>query len=351
MVFNEGRFDQASLNTFYEQHSLYAAEMGVGSGGLNPCDEQRYAQALALLQRHQPAKDAHIVDVGCAKGGFLHTLKQHGYAHLRGVDLSRACVEHVRQAHGIDAAVGATRRLPDGDVPADVLVYSHVFEHLHGLREAVDEAHRKLADDGIVLVEIPDASRYGDYPVSDYYWLGQREHVNHLDGPHLKALMTRCGFHTEEIQETTMLMAAGVDNPIVRGVFRKAKPSETPASFVLRDRMTGYVTDQESSLAPRREQVAALTASKRGCYVWGIGLEFFILYTLADLRSCRIRCLIDNNPAKRERTVDGLQLQPQSHLERATADETIVLTSAVHGDVLQAELDKMSFSGDVLRLA
>lgn len=350
-VYNEGRFDQSTLNTFYESHSLYAAEMGVGSGGLSPWDQQRYADALALLERHLPSRDASILDVGCAKGGFLRTLEQHGYCNLRGVDLSPTCVKIVRERHGIEAAVGSTHHLPFEDLRPDAIVYSHVFEHLHDLRTAVEEAHHRLDDDGLLLVEIPDASRYAKYPVSDYYWLGQREHVNHLDAPHLESLMASSGFRAVEVDHPTMLISSTIENPLVRAVFRKDSPAPPSTSFDLRHSIQTYLNSQEASMSDRRHLVAELVASRRPCYVWAIGLEFFCLHTLANLRSCTIQCLIDNNPAKQCRTVDGLEILPQDRLGDASSDETVVLTSALHSDVLLKELETMSFEGDVLCLA
>ena len=216
---------------------------------------------------------------------------------------------------------------------------------------AVEEAHRRLRDDGLVLIEFPDASLYARYPVSDYYWLGQREHVNHLDAAQLDALMVRCGFERIAVEQPIMRIAANTENPLVRAIYRKGTRSRPRGGFAMRDAMRGYLDSQRASMDQRRRVVEGLAASGRPCYVWGIGLEFFCLYTLADLRSLTIRCLIDNNPSKQERTVDGLRIVAQDRLADATADETVLLTSALHKNTLARELETMGFKGEVIRLA
>lgn len=355
-AFNDLSLNQGALEQYYRDEALYAAEMGVGSGGSGPCDQKRYADTAARLAPVLPGKDAAIVDVGCAKGGFLAFLRDQGYTNLAGIDLNRDCVAYVQDTWGIPARVGTVHHLPHADGTAACLVYSHIFEHLDQPVAALQEARRVLRDDGLLFLEVPDATRYAGYPVFDFYWLSQKEHINHFDAVHLSRLAEAAGFHPLEVGPMIMEMAPGVENPLIYGVFQKQNPA--PASRPrfefepgLYQALQSYVQGEDRRLAPRRELLAALAASGRAVYAWGIGLEFFCLYVQAGLKDCNLRYLVDKNPAKRQQTVEGCPIHPPECFAGAPTEAVAVLTSALHCGGMAAYLQDLGFPGEVLQLA
>jgi hypothetical protein len=118
----------------------------------------------------------------------------------------------------------------------------------------------------------------------------------------------------------------------------------------LLEAIRGYLDAEDRRLASRRRLVAGLAASGRVTYVWGIGLEFFCLYIQAGLRDCNLRCLIDKNPRKQERTVDGLPIRPPECLLEAGPEQTVVITSALHKEAMVNHLREMRFQGEILVL-
>jgi SAM-dependent methyltransferase len=349
-VFNEVPFGPESITAYYESQTLYSAEMGVGSGGSSRFDLERYASALAVLEPHINARDGAIFDVGCAKGGFLQFLKSRGCNNLYGVELSSDCVKYMRDQHRLHAALGSAADIPFDGVQADVVVYSNILEHLYDVKAALAEARRKLKDDGILFVELPDASRYGEYPVFDYYWLSQKEHINHFGLRQLDSLLSSCGFQVLQLGERKLRISDTVENPFIYAIARKGDSVDKPADFALRDTMVRYLVDQAAKMAPRQHRVSELIGRNASVFPWGIGLEFFCLYTLADLRSCDIQCLIDNNPAKQLRTVDGLPIVSGERLAKARPDDVVVITSALHKGVMTDHLRKSGFPGEVVVL-
>lgn len=355
LVYNDEAHDSAAFEQYYRDETLYAADLGVGSGGTGPCDQLRYGSTLKAIQPFLSSRDAAIVDVGCAKGGFLSFLKDKGFTSLLGVDINPACVEFVQTSFGIPAETGTVLNLPLGDSRADVLVYSHVLEHIHDLFPALAEARRTLKDDGLLLVELPDAARYSDFPVAEYHWLGLREHINHFDAVLLRRLLEAAGFPILDGGETLISISPKVDHPVVYAVCRK---NGRPAGHRIMGFHEGlleavrlYLNEEQHRLASRRQQVAELAASGRPAYIWGIGLEFFTLYIQAGLRDCNIRSLIDKNPVKRERTVDGLLIRPPECLRDASPEQTVVITSALHKEAMVTNLKEIGFQGEILVLA
>jgi SAM-dependent methyltransferase len=103
-----------------------------------------------LAANHQP-----VLDLGCGRGELLELLRQEGIP-ARGVDLDEGMVAEALE-HGLDAARGdlfaELEKTPDGSVG---LVFSaQVIEHLPPAQmpRLLAEAHRVLADDGMVVIE------------------------------------------------------------------------------------------------------------------------------------------------------------------------------------------------------
>lgn len=355
-VYNELPFGQDALDQFYANDSLYSATVGVGSGGTGPLDQLRYEHMFARIAPFLRHENPHIVDVGCAKGGFLAHLKSRGYTRLTGVDLSPVCVEHIRETHQCAAFVGgaATLALP-GTAP-DMMLYSHVLEHLFDPLAALRKAARTLSPDGRIYIEVPDAQGYAQDPVFDCYWLSQREHINHFDQSSLIDMCARAGLRTIEAGSNMLALSTGTPTPVIHVVVELA---HNPAATVSQSRLTpslaasmrAYVAQERSRLAKRNALLQGLIASQRTTYVWGIGLEFFYLFSQSMLARCNIDKLVDNNPAKQALTVDSLPIVSSEAVSSLREDSAVVITSALHHADISRCLRELNYPGATINLA
>ncbi len=155
----------------------------------NPCEtEQRRfdTQAGFLSPLLSEAAPKRVLDIGCGSGGLLHTLQ-------------RAFPQH--SYHGVDpnAVVGAaprgvtfSRKLDDSTQPFDLIILSHTLEHVVDLT-AFASVLEVLATDGSLYVEVPDASRYADFPRREYLYYFDRLHINHFSMASLEKLLAGWG--------------------------------------------------------------------------------------------------------------------------------------------------------------
>lgn len=354
MVYNDLTSSAEAIGEFYTGNKLYPSTMGVGSGGITPLDLERYTAVLHAVSPLFPGGEhPKIVDVGCAKGGFLRFLKGCGYTNLCAVDLNSAMITALYEDEKIEGNVGEAIALPLDNNSVAVLNYSNIMEHIFDLHSALVEACRVLNPDGVIVVEVPDARRYGAFRIADYYWLSQSEHINHFDKQTLTALFSRYGFGSILLEETTMQLGQAVPMPIIRGVFTRQGLYELPASEtgnVPTTAMEMYVKQEELSLQEHRALVHLLKRQRRPVYIWGRGLELQCLYREAGLQECAIRAIIDNNPAKQGATVDGLLVVADSVLKTADATSAVVITAALHKTYMIEYLQQMPYPGSVVVL-
>jgi SAM-dependent methyltransferase len=142
----------------------FAANAGV-KGNSNAHWDLQLANTWDAPSRSWPAKNVliasltgrseTIIDIGCGNGSILRYLKQQGYCHLHGLELSDYAIRRLR-SEGIEMHHGT---LPSIAVPSaafDVAIVSQVLEHVIRRRRFLREIRRILRPSGRAFFFVPD---------------------------------------------------------------------------------------------------------------------------------------------------------------------------------------------------
>jgi len=148
------------------------------------------------------------LEVGCAAGGIIHYFKDQGF-EVKGTDLSGSRVRYGVEVHGLDLYHGSLRELSVDKRP-DLIIYSHVLEHVPDLEKELESIHEKLDDDGLVYIEVPGVKDMHKQHV-DLLKTLQLAHVYYFSLRSLQNLMEANGFELLYGDEE------------IRSVFRKSK--------------------------------------------------------------------------------------------------------------------------------
>jgi 2-polyprenyl-3-methyl-5-hydroxy-6-metoxy-1,4-benzoquinol methylase len=109
--------------------------------------------AQAFFQKHIPARDAAILDVGCGQGEFLQQLESAGYTHLSGIE---ANTYPGIKKFAVTYKDISYEKLEWAEGGFDAITAWEVFEHLENPRFALRELHRILKPDGLFFISVPD---------------------------------------------------------------------------------------------------------------------------------------------------------------------------------------------------
>lgn len=122
----------------------------------NACDNKVYEAANLPLLDLLPGKPGRVLDCGCGDGGNARILRERGW-RVEGITISpeeaRLASEHCERVHLADLEQGVPAEVEGG---FDVVLLSHVMEHLRGPERLLADVRKVLAPGGIVAVGLPN---------------------------------------------------------------------------------------------------------------------------------------------------------------------------------------------------
>jgi SAM-dependent methyltransferase len=211
------RLTDDSLAAFYdnEYRPLYDGTIEAQDGFLR-LQRARGVNISHYVRGLLPAS-GRVVDLGCGAGWTLLPFREAGH-RVAGCDLRSTYLEAGR-ALGLDLRHGDHTTLID-KAPFDLVILSHVFEHITDPWKLMADIKPMLAPDGLVYIEVPGLqaipSAYGD-PLRYF----QNAHLWNFDLESLTAVMAGYGYRRVR------------GNEFIRSVF-------TPDDTAVRTDTNGY---------------------------------------------------------------------------------------------------------------
>jgi 2-polyprenyl-3-methyl-5-hydroxy-6-metoxy-1,4-benzoquinol methylase len=212
------RMNQTAYNEFYdsEYRELYGGEE-------NPTDgffQGQYNKGRRIFGRLrangflETCENMLVLEVGCGAGGILQYFKEKG-CRVKGIDLGKSYIEYGRDRYDLDLSVGALNSLDLGEAP-NVIIYSHVLEHVLTPNEELQRAYDVLSDTGLMYIEVPGVRNLLNSYEMDFLMLLQNAHICHFTLGSLSNLLVRNGFELL------------IGDEVVGSIFRKAQGERSP---------------------------------------------------------------------------------------------------------------------------
>ena len=116
-----------------------------------------YDESVSAVEAQRQRRGARGVwiDSGASTGALLVAARNTGWPVL-GVEPGTKQVATCREIHGLTMVHGTFRQAHLPNAHAEVVSYRHVLEHIHDPVAELTDVRRVLADDGLLLVEVPN---------------------------------------------------------------------------------------------------------------------------------------------------------------------------------------------------
>jgi len=156
-----------------------------------------YAGAVCSLLRAR-APGSRLLDVGFGRGYLLELARSFGFDSY-GVETSLAQLGRLDERMGGRLHEGGTtdEALPWGSF--DVVIMSHVLEHLEQPRDVLSRVHAALNPEGIIYIAVPDM-RSAQFQVFGKHWeaITPLSHLQYFNQASLGRLLEEAGFQDAE---------------------------------------------------------------------------------------------------------------------------------------------------------
>ena len=306
LVFSDLDSVQSEIDLAYEQHSkyadtsLYENEKAEEIAPDAPWDLDRLEKTAAFLASRAEDRSVRVLDAGCATGSLLGFLKRQGFTNLVGLDPSPMATATAHRLHEVETVAGSFITPPPGLGHFDVIVLSHVLEHLLDVRAAVASMFSLLSPGGLVYLEMPDATRYTDCLVAPFHDFNT-EHINHFSPRTLRLLMDDHGFREVEVGRKTVLCSPTDPYPALYGIWQRPETVTSSATSVsVDDELAAAIADyiqKSTALMARYATLLDNAIGEREVVLWGAG-QLSMKLLAGPLRHHRVHSVIDSSTQK-----------------------------------------------------
>lgn len=152
---------------------------------------------LKLINKILPNKGS-LLDVGCGTGMFLSVCKKNGW-QVSGIepDLGARKQAETNTGNAIESNILGSYK----EKMFDVITLWHVLEHIHRLEETIEWLSEKLANNGKLIIAVPNHESY-DANYFKEYWAAYDvpRHLYHFDKQSINNLFDKHGFKVEKIK-------------------------------------------------------------------------------------------------------------------------------------------------------
>lgn len=346
-VFADTPSNQQTYNDYYTLLSKYEDIEISSGGGTNNYDYDRLERTAKTIQTILNNKSLSILDMGCANGGLLKSLKKLGFNNIMGIDPSKTCNTYVNN-EGISCMEGDifSESFKNLSITFDCFILTHVLEHIYDLKIAIGNIVSKIKENGILYVEVPDASRYFEYYMVPYYYI-DCEHINHFDKNSLSNLICSKGFRLVETKNIDFKLNETRNYPAVYSIFQKTSQLSDKTFEISEDSQISFLKFVEQSKMKNENDIIInqLVENQQPIIIWGAGQFTLRLLANSSLDKCNIIGFIDSDSNKQGKKLLDHTIYSSDFLYNK--EVSVVICSAIHHLDILKKINEMKIQSIV----
>lgn len=302
-------------------------------GHLRDAKPSRHARRFLSMVKKIGLKPGQAYEIGCAAGEMLHQFRRQGW-QVGGCDPSPSAVLQAQDIFDIKVDLGSEKDVLPRQRGLDLVLLSHVLEHLHEPVETLTRLHRALVSGGYLLLEVPCASAPDVLPPGWFTF----EHLHYYQPSILEQMLRQAGFRVLE-----MRIALNAERyPVMTVAARKTRPIRSrtacdPQTSIMMART--YAKRDAALWASTARKVAGVTGP---AFIYGAGIHTAQLLSQTRLRErIEILMIADRDQKKWGQTLAGCAIIGPQELLNDRRDAPVIVSSyasepAIVGALLEA---------------
>jgi SAM-dependent methyltransferase len=159
LLYTSPRISQASLETYYKEYYHDITFVDRDPKEFLVRENQSEVIFEFIEEFFQSQTKINILDIGCSNGAIISDIskelsKRKIESELHGLEYSQAYIDEA-VGKGISVIQGGIEAIGKFEKKFDLIIMSHVFEHLIDLDVALNDLKGYLNEDGYIYIEVP----------------------------------------------------------------------------------------------------------------------------------------------------------------------------------------------------
>ena len=153
----------------------------------------------SLYNDFSVSKKPTLLDVGCSTGWITSVARQVGF-EVKGLEINSNSAKIAREKYGLKIYEGSIEDL-DTNKSFDSIIMMHVLEHLIDPLNILKKVYNLLAENGILLIVIPNSDSLGTKIFRRYYNWNAPLHLNFFNKHTIKTVLQKADFKIYKISD------------------------------------------------------------------------------------------------------------------------------------------------------
>ncbi len=197
-IFVNPRPDVQEIGKYYKSEE-YISHSNNKNGLLNKVyhiiRKRNHGKKYELISNFK--SNGKLLDIGCATGEFLNYVKKNNWETV-GIEPDSDAREFAKTAYNLNVQPEVYLNELKSE-SFDIITMWHVLEHVHELKERLEQIQRLLVKNGVAIIAVPNAACY-DSKIYSEYWAGYDlpRHIYHFTQETIIKLFERHNFKFEK---------------------------------------------------------------------------------------------------------------------------------------------------------
>lgn len=305
MVFTNPFVSDCELNNYYSHMSSYEYD-----DNNNEYPEVHKNRSLnqfnyILSQNNQKNLSLSVLDIGCALGYTLFLFKKAGHSVL-GLEPSPKNKQIAKEKYGVEIETKFLNRDGLDGRLFDIIILSHVAEHLKYPLEIAKNIHNILSENGLLFIETPDIDLFDEQDLYQFSF----EHINYFNIESLKNLFHQADFELLDSKIFCNDKSTAPFYPTLGTLWKKSKEKKPLINHFEKNKTTinKYIKLIDNFRNDLGRKIESIISSNQRIALWAAGTLTSLLFSQTNLEIGNIKAIFDNDHKKHGQVMNGIPI-------------------------------------------
>ncbi len=295
------------------------------NGGPQEKKVRDLSRFIHLVNDLIPEQPKSALQIGSSDGYTLSRFRDSGIEQVLGVDPSEASRNFAKQTYSIESIAGSAEDF-ECDQKFDLLVLTHILEHLYNPIDVLLKIKHYLNDSGHVLIEVPLWERVDLQPIGVLTF----EHVNYFCENSLLLLMQKTGFDVVHISKNFNTNQYPVISLIAKNNLNSSTiPTPRNNYDTNREILKKHLEVTKQSWSDASEKIKKQLNTQKKLYIYGGGIHTTQMLASTNIETYQaIQAIFDSSPSKWGKQLGNYEIIDPKRLKTLDAGTNILVSSA-----------------------